>query len=105
VAAAHLTRLVDLLVRQVAHWEQPRWAAGDGHRADEFHDLVQYLADLGAAAEGRPGRQVPRLSRDTALPDQLRVVAADLIRAAPDPAALESAAAAARRLRGRLETS
>ncbi|WFE24969.1 hypothetical protein O7623_16190 [Solwaraspora sp. WMMD791] len=97
-----LTRQVQLLVRQVGHWENPRWAAGGGRRASEFHQLVQYVADLGAAAEGRPVRPVPRLRLDTALPDQLRVVAADLVRASPEPATLEPAAAAVRRLRDQL---
>jgi hypothetical protein len=100
--ADSLTRQVDLLVRQVAHWENPRWAAGDGRRATDFHQLVQYVADLGAAAERRPVRPVPRLRFDTALPDQLRVVAADLIRASADPAVLEPAVAAVRRLRDQL---
>lgn len=104
-----LARQVDLLVRQVAHWEVARWAVGGGRRAADFHHLVQYVADLGAAAEGRPARPVPRLRLDTALPDQLRVVAADLIGAATDAAAsatdvavIEEATAAVRRLRARL---
>ncbi|BCJ33031.1 hypothetical protein Athai_05340 [Actinocatenispora thailandica] len=49
-----------------------------------LHALVQQLADLGADAEARPHQPVPRLDNDLALPDQLRVVAADLT-AAPPP--------------------
>ncbi|WSA12863.1 hypothetical protein OG958_29910 [Micromonospora sp. NBC_01813] len=104
-----LARQVDLLIRQVSHWEVARWAVGGGRRAADFHHLVQDVADLGAAAEGRPGRPVPRLRLDTALPDQLRVVTADLISAATDAAAsatdvavLETATAAVRRLRAQL---
>lgn len=58
------------------HWEAPRWRA-DG-RGDRVYALVQRLADLGADAEGRPHRVVPRES-DLVLPDQLRVVADDLL--------------------------
>ncbi|MFV2019848.1 hypothetical protein [Micromonospora sp. LOL_023] len=103
-----LARQVDLLARQVAHWEVARWAVGGGRRAADFHHLVQDVADLGAAAEGRPGRPVPRLRLDTALPDQLRVVTADLISAATDAASatdmavVERAIAAVRRLRAQL---
>jgi hypothetical protein len=56
-----------------------------------MYDLVQGLADLGADAEGRPRRGVPRLDNVLALPDQLRVVAADLIAADPDQAVLAAA--------------
>ena len=67
---------------RVGHWEPARWAkaAPDGRiRADLVHDLVQALADLGRAAEGLPRRPVPRLDNDLALPDQVRVMAADLL--------------------------
>ena len=47
-----------------------------------MHGLVQQLADLGADAEGREHRPVPRLANDLGLPDQLRVVVADLVRSA-----------------------
>ncbi|MFY1636049.1 hypothetical protein ACN27F_22700 [Solwaraspora sp. WMMB335] len=101
-SVAELTRVVDLLVRQVAHWEAARWASGDGRRAVVFHQLVQRIADLGAIAENRPGRPVPRLPHDTALPDQLRVVTADLIRVEPSTALLATAVAAVTEARGRL---
>jgi hypothetical protein len=87
------------LVDRVSTWTPPRWAAssasGPGSRADRFHALVQALADQAAEAEGEQCRVVPRLSPDTALPDQLRVIVADLIEAAPPEAVL---AAAARRV-------
>jgi hypothetical protein len=92
-----LGRVVDLLVRQVGHWEAPRWrtpaADGSGTRADAVHRLIQRIADLGAAQEGRVGPPVPRLEGDAALPDQLRVVAADLVAAGPPPEVLTAAAA------------
>jgi hypothetical protein len=79
---------VDRLVNQVAHWEQPRWwthpGGGRQTRADVVHALVQRLADLGAHTERRERRPVPRVG-DMSLPDQLRVMADDLVRAqAPD---------------------
>jgi hypothetical protein len=74
------------LVDRVSTWTPPRWAAstasGSGSRADRFYALIQELADQAADAEGQPKRVVPRLSPDTAMPDQLRVVVADLIAAA-----------------------
>jgi hypothetical protein len=78
------------LVNQVAHWTPVRWskptAAGTGTRAEAMHALVQRLADEAAQAEGGQSRPVPRLVNDLALPDQLRVVSADLIAADPDRA-------------------
>ncbi|MEV4467883.1 hypothetical protein AB0J51_30195 [Micromonospora echinofusca] len=92
-----LERAVELLVRQVGHWEQPRWAAvaagGNVPRAGLVHRLVQEIANLAADAEGGRRRVVPRLDNDLALPDQLRVVAADLVAAAPPPEVLARAAA------------
>jgi hypothetical protein len=83
----------DRLLGQVRHWEQPRWSAAD--RADRMYALVQLLADLAADAEGRPHRQVPR-AHDVLLPDQLRVMADDLLAAGPSPAVLVAAADAVR---------
>jgi hypothetical protein len=88
VADDDLKRETDRLIAQVGHWEAPRWAIGG--RADRVHDLVQRLADRAADAEGEPRRPVPRLA-DPALPDQLRVVVADL-RAAAQPHLLAEAA-------------
>jgi hypothetical protein len=98
VTATELTRAVDRLVDQVGHWTPSRWAAstssGEGSRADRVHALAQRLADLEAAASGRPDRPVPRLDNDLALPDQVRVVALDLL-AVPAPAETLNAALAA----------
>ncbi|WP_030436686.1 hypothetical protein [Actinoplanes subtropicus] len=74
---------IDRLLNQVRHWEQPRWRNG---KADQVYALVQHLADLAADAESRPHRPVPR-EPDVILPDQLRVMADDLIAAAPAAAA------------------
>ena len=89
MSAENLSRAVDLLARQVGHWGPPRWAApatgATVTRSDLLHRLVQRIADLASAAEGEPRRAVPRLDNDLALPDQLRMVAADLVLAgAPD---------------------
>ncbi|MEU1588910.1 hypothetical protein [Micromonospora sp. NPDC005710] len=97
MSAAELDKAVQLLVRQIAHWQQPRWAAaattGNVSRADLVHRLVQEVANLAADAEGGPRRVVPRLDNDLALPDQLRVVTADLLAADPGDEALGRAAA------------
>ena len=83
---------VDRLLTQVGHWEQSRWwvRIGDRTRGDAMYALVQRLADLGADAEQRPRRPVPRQG-DLILPDQLRVMADDLA-AAGDGPTLEQAA-------------
>jgi hypothetical protein len=70
-------------------------------RADAVHALAQELADRAADAAGEPRRDVPRLPQDAALPDQIRVLAADLIAGAP-PADLVSAATAVATVRGGL---
>jgi hypothetical protein len=78
---------VDRFVNQVAHWEQPRWwsrpAGRSETRGDLVYALVQRLADLGADAEHRARRVVPRIG-DMSLPDQIRVLADDILGAAPD---------------------
>lgn len=59
-------------------------AGGAESHADRVYALVQWLADTAARAEGEARRVVPRLT-DQVLPDQLRVMADDLIAAgAPD---------------------
>jgi hypothetical protein len=63
--------------------------------------LVQRLADLGAAAEGLPRRAVPRPEHDLVLPDQLAVMAADLL-ITGDESALAAAADAVSETAGRL---
>ncbi|MEQ4305926.1 hypothetical protein ABNF97_31840 [Plantactinospora sp. B6F1] len=94
--AESLVHQLDLLVRQVGHWTQPRWAApspsGGPIPADLVHRLVQHLADLAADAAGESRRPVPRLANDLALPDQLRVVVADLVAAGPPAPVLAGAA-------------
>jgi hypothetical protein len=75
---------VDRLHNQVRHWEQGRWWSrthgATATRGDLMYALVQRLADLGADAEHRPRRPVPR-EHDMVLPDQLRVLADDLVAA------------------------
>ena len=86
------TASVRKLVGQIGHWTPPRWAASTASgvtRAELVHGLVQWLADRAADAEGRPRRPVPRLDNDLALPDQLRVVAADLVAAGGAPGAVD----------------
>ncbi|MEU7587051.1 hypothetical protein AB0B57_33035 [Micromonospora sp. NPDC049101] len=104
MSAAELDQAVRLLVGQVGHWQQPRWAAvattGNVPRADLVHRLVQEVANLAADAEGQPRRVVPRLDNDLALPDQLRVVAADLVAAGADDEVLARAAAEVTATRG-----
>lgn len=72
-----LVRQAELLVGQVAHWTPARWRG----RSDGVYALVQRLADATAEAEGRTALPVPRLA-DTVLPDQVRVMVADLVAAA-----------------------
>jgi hypothetical protein len=97
VSAEELVRVVDLLCQQVAHWTPERWAApaepGGPSRAELVHTLAQRLADLAAEAEGEPRREIPRLDNDLALPDQLRVTAADLVAAGADDLLTHAAAA------------
>ncbi len=91
---------LDRLLTQVRHWEEVRWAApaGSGTKADLAYGLVQRLADLSAEAEGRAARAVPRM-HDLVLPDQLRVVADDLLAAAPTEDVLAHATEAVNEVR------
>ena len=86
-----LRREIERLVGRVAHWTPTRWSKPDADgrqtRAERVHALAQRLADAGADAEGNPRRAVPRLENDLALPDQLRVLTADLLAAGASPAA------------------
>jgi hypothetical protein len=91
-AAGHLGAAVDRLVARVGHWSPHRWAASA--RADRVFGLVQQLADAAADAEGQARRPVPRLEHDASLTDQVRVLAADLVRARARDDVLGTAAAA-----------
>jgi hypothetical protein len=85
---------VQLLVNQVGHWTPARWRGN----AEPVRHLVQEIADAAADAENQPHRRVPILA-DTALADQVRVLAADLLAANPDPdllARMESVVASCR---------
>lgn len=53
---------------------QSRWVF---HEA-AVRELIQYLADAAAVAEGQPRRPVPRLDSVFAVPDQFAVIAHDL---------------------------
>jgi hypothetical protein len=92
-----LATSVARLHNQVRHWEQGRWwsrpAGVSATRGDLTYALVQHLADLGADAEHRPRLVVPR-EHDMVLPDQLRVLADDLLAAqAPEPVLAEAVTA------------
>jgi hypothetical protein len=95
---AQLADAVDRLVSRVSHWTPSRWAASSRSgpaRAEIVYGLVQRVADRAADAEGQPRRVVPRLPSDLALPDQLRVVSADLLTFA-DPSVCAEVAEAVR---------
>ncbi|MEV0896243.1 hypothetical protein [Actinoplanes sp. NPDC049802] len=86
---------VERLLTQVHHWDEPRWraAADSGTRSQRVQDLLQRLADLGAEAEDRPRRRVPHI-HDLVLRDQIRVLADDILAAAPSADLLVRATAA-----------
>lgn len=93
--------LAERVAGQVAGWGPARWrattpASGARTRREVLYELVQHLADLCADLEGRERRRVPRLENDYALPDQLRVVAADLESAGPDEVTADKAVTALR---------
>jgi hypothetical protein len=99
LAAAQLRAAASRLLARVEHWSQPRWAQptrvaepAEGTRADVVHGLVQRLADLAAGVEGRSPQEVPRLDNDLVLPDQVRVMVADLLLAGAHEEALLAAA-------------
>jgi hypothetical protein len=106
VSADEFATSVGRLLHQVGHWEQPRWsAAGKGGltRAAHLRQLVQRLADFGADAEGGPRREVPLAGAgDLTLPDQLRVMADDLLAAGPAEETLRAAAGEVDQARQRL---
>ena len=87
----------DRLLNKVRHWEQPRWS----RHADQTFALVQLLADLAADPAGQPHRPVPR-EHDMVLPDQIRVMADDLLAAGPADEVLTAATEAVDTLRAAL---
>ena len=94
MGAAEFQTAVQRLIGQVGHWEAGRWRAPakpGGSRGEVVFALVQRLADLAADAEQRRRRPVPRLA-DPVLPDQLRVMADDLVAAAAPEDVLARAA-------------
>jgi len=101
-----LVRAADRLADHVGHWAPARWAQPSAvpgaTRADVVHELAQRLADLEATASGRPPRRVPRLDNDLALPDQVRVMVLDLVRAGAGPVLLAEALDAVTQARQRL---
>ena len=77
------------LVQRLRLWTPARYGAAAGStgtRGDLVHHLAQSLADRAALVEGGPRRALPRLDQDLGLPDQLAVVAKDLVRAGPSAA-------------------
>jgi hypothetical protein len=108
MSAQELVRIVELLARQVSHWTPERWAApafpGGASRAELVHGLVQRLADVAADAEGEVRRPVPRLDNDLGLPDQLRVMAADLVTSGASDLLLHAAAADVGQVRSELSS-
>jgi len=87
-----LRRVTQLVLNQVSHWTPARWGA----RGDHLHDLLQRLAG--------PEHVLPRLP-DLVLPDQLRVVVADLIDDAEGPAEISRAVDELRAFRVRLTSA
>ncbi len=86
-----LRRVSELLVNQVAHWSQARW----GNRGEVLYEALQRIAG--------PEHRLPRLS-DSALPDQLRVVVADVLESG-GPAEVSRATAELTAIRRSLTTS
>ncbi|MDI6098389.1 hypothetical protein QLQ12_07205 [Actinoplanes sp. NEAU-A12] len=94
---------IERLLTQIHHWDEPRWRAvpanaATGTRSQLVQGLVQRLADLGAEAEGRAARPVPHI-HDLVLRDQLRVLADDIVAAAPSAELLDRANAAVAEVR------
>lgn len=94
---------IDRLLNQVRHWEERRWsqpAGGTGRtRAQVVFGLAQQLADLGAEAEKVPAHDLTFV-HSMVLPDQVRVLADDILTAGPPPELLARATAAVAEARG-----
>ena len=81
MTVALLDRESRALVQRLRIWTPTRWAAAARPgltRGDLAHHLAAVLAEAGGAPVA-----LPRLSSDLALPDQLAVTAADLVRSGP----------------------
>jgi len=106
VDVGQLVHAVDQLADHVGHWPPSRWAKPsarpDRSRAEVVHALAQRLADLEAELTGRPTLPVPRLENDLALPDQVRVMALDLLAAGAGPEVLGAAVDAVTQARRQL---
>lgn len=97
----HLLRHLERLRSAVSVWSVGRWAAEPRSLpgllptsttcAGVAYHLVQVLADVAAAAEGRPARPVARPDSDLVLPHQLAVMANDIARADPAEPLLRAA--------------
>jgi hypothetical protein len=84
--AAALGAAAARFLARVSHWNPDRWSRpGKAKRSPSrgalVHGLVQQIADAAADTEGQPRRPVPRLDNDLVLPDQIRVLVADLLSA------------------------
>lgn len=91
-----LAKEIRSLVQRLRPWTPSRWeAAADpwGSRADLVRHLAQCLADSTADIESRPRRQLPALSPQLLLADQLAVTGDDLVRSGPDARMCEDAVA------------
>lgn len=81
MTVALLDRESRTLVQRLRVWTPTRWAAAARPgltRGDLAHHLAAVLAEAGGAPVA-----LPRLPSDLALPDQLAVTAADLVRSDP----------------------
>ena len=77
-------------------WTPGRWAATCepwGTRADAARHLAQWFADRAAALSDEPRRELPVLTPDLLVADQLAVTGDDLVRAGPGDALVEDAVA------------
>jgi hypothetical protein len=89
-----LVKEVQSLVQRLRLWTPQRWAAACdpwGTRADCGRHLAQWLADRAAELDGELARQLPVLSPDLLVADQLAVTGDDLVRAEPGPELVQSA--------------
>lgn len=90
-SSVRLFRLTELVLNQVSHWSEARW----GSLGDKLHDVIQRMAGSEHA--------VPRLGA-LALPDQLRVIVAEVLRE-DDPTRIEAALEFLADFRGTLKAS